>query len=61
MTLMNITVTRIKRLASAPPLPTISKADAQSWFSGWWHGIAVGIVIGGGIAAVAVKEILKCA
>lgn len=44
-----------KRLRKAEPLPQVecTEADARNWFSGWWHGIAVGTVIGAGFAVVA--------
>jgi len=33
-------------------LPTVESTEAQSWFSGWWHGLPVGAVIGAGVVAV---------
>ena len=44
-----------KRLRKAAPLPLVecNESEARNWFSGWWHGIAVGTVIGAGFAVVA--------
>lgn len=44
-----------KRLRKASPLPQVecTEQEARQWFSGWWHGIAIGFVVGLG-AAVAV-------
>ncbi len=41
----------------ASELPNVScqKAEAKSWFSGWWHGIAIGFVIGLGAAVVVLR------
>jgi hypothetical protein len=38
----------------APPtrLPDVTRGEAQSWFSGWWHGIAVGAVCGVAVGVV---------
>lgn len=36
----------------AKPLPDLEHREAGSWFSGWWHGICVGAVIGAGLMAV---------
>lgn len=43
-----------KRLRKAEPLPLLqcTELEARNWFSGWWHGIAVGMVIGAGCAVV---------
>lgn len=46
MTHLNITITRAQPLAPPAPLPDVTRAEAQSWFSGWWHGLAVGAVTG---------------
>lgn len=35
----------------AKPLPDLEHREASSWFSGWWHGVAVGAVIGAGLMA----------
>lgn len=34
------------------PLPDLEQREAASWFAGWWHGIAVGSVIGTGLTVV---------
>lgn len=36
----------------AKPLPDLESREASSWFAGWWHGIAVGSVIGAGLTVV---------
>jgi len=36
----------------AKPLPDLEQREASSWFSGWWHGVAVGSVIGTGLTVV---------
>lgn len=43
-----------KRMKKAEPLPVVecTQADAQQFFSGMWHGIALGFVIGAGFAVV---------
>ncbi len=33
-------------------LPDLESREASSWFAGWWHGIAVGSVIGVGLTVV---------
>lgn len=55
MTFLTIHMTRIKRLAHPEPLPEISYSEAVSWFSGWWCGIAIGVVCGAGIAALVLQ------
>lgn len=52
MSFLTITLTRIKKLPKYQPLPQVDAASAAEWFSGWWHGIAVGAVIGIGIGAL---------
>ena len=37
---------------TARPLPELEHREAASFFSGWWHGICVGAVIGAGLMAV---------
>jgi hypothetical protein len=37
------------------PLPSTDEIEAVSWFSGWWHGIAVGGVIGAALAAILIR------
>lgn len=32
--------------------------ESAAWFSGWWHGIAIGLVIGAGATAAAMKSLL---
>jgi hypothetical protein len=34
------------RLKKPEPLPQIDQAAAAEWYSGWWHALPVGIVIG---------------
>jgi hypothetical protein len=58
MNFLTIAITRIKRLEQPAPMPTVTKAEAQSWFAGWWNGIAVGIIIGAAVAAIVVKGAL---
>jgi hypothetical protein len=43
-----------KRMKKAAPLPVVecSEMEARQFFSGWWHGIAIGFVIGAGLAVV---------
>jgi hypothetical protein len=41
-----------QRLAKPGPLPDVARGDAQSWFNGWWCGIAVGAVNGAGLVAL---------
>lgn len=43
-----------KRMPKAEPLPTVECAqlEAEAWRAGWWQGIAVGLVIGLGVAVV---------
>lgn len=36
----------------AKPLPDLEQREAASFFEGWWHGIAVGSVIGAGLTVV---------
>lgn len=53
MTFLTITVTRLRRLAKPAPLPNVTGTEARAWFSGWWHGIAAGAVIGLGFGVLA--------
>lgn len=43
-----------KRMKKAAPLPLVesTELEAKSWFAGYWHGIALGFVIGAGFAVV---------
>lgn len=52
-----ITIPAPLRPLRASELPNVecSKAEAKSWFSGWWHGIAIGFVIGLGAAVVVLR------
>jgi hypothetical protein len=49
---MNITKNRLPKPSALPDVTT-NATLAREFFSGWWSGIAVGLVIGFG-AAVAV-------
>lgn len=44
----------LKRMRKAEALPTVecSELEAIAWRAGWWQGIAVGFVIGAGLAVV---------
>ena len=46
-------------LRGPAPLPEVQseRAEAVAWFAGWWHGIAVGLVCGAGLAAVALTTL----
>lgn len=57
MNFLTIAITRVQRIAPPKPLPTVTKGEAHSWFSGFWHGIALGAVIGAAIAALFIKSI----
>jgi hypothetical protein len=46
---MNITNNRLSSPAELPDVTT-NAALAREFFSGWWAGIAVGAVIGAGVA-----------
>lgn len=43
-----------KRMRKAEELPTVqcTQLEAIAWRAGWWQGIAVGFVIGAGLAVV---------
>jgi hypothetical protein len=43
-----------KRMRKAEPLPTVEVTERESreFFAGMWHGIALGFVIGAGVAVV---------
>ena len=53
---LTVTLTRAQRLKQPEPLPEVSQAEAASWFSGWWHGIAVGAVIGLAVGGLVVQH-----
>jgi hypothetical protein len=46
-----------KRLRKAAPLPHLqcTELEAKHWFSGYWHGLGLGVVIGAGFAAVLLR------
>ena len=48
-----------RTLRGPQPLPEVQseRAEAVAWFAGWWHGIAVGLVCGAGLAAVALTTL----
>lgn len=48
---MNITNNRLPRHAELPAVEA-PKAEAVAFYQGWWAGLAVGCVIGAGIAVV---------
>ncbi len=52
-----ITIPAPLRPLRSSELPTVTcgKAEAKSWFNGWWHGIGVGFVIGLSLAVVALR------
>lgn len=52
MAFLTIHLTRIKRLSSPEPLPDVTRGEAVSFFSGMWHGVALGCVIGAGAAVL---------
>lgn len=54
MNFITIAFTRVRRLPKPLPMPDLrgTKAEATAFFSGWWHGIAVGAVIGAGLVVV---------
>jgi hypothetical protein len=41
-----------ERLKPRANFPTVESAEAQSWHTGWWTGIAVGFVNGAGLVAL---------
>lgn len=41
-----VTFTRTHRLPMPKPLPVVTEQEAREWFSGLWHGVALGLVIG---------------
>lgn len=47
-----ITFTRTHRLPMPKPLPVVTEQEARQWFSGWWNGIAIGLVSGVGIGVL---------
>lgn len=49
MRILTVAFTSTKRIAPPVKLPDIARPDAVSWFSGWWHGIAVGVIAGAGL------------
>lgn len=55
MTFLTIHLTRIKRMAQPAPLPDVTRGEAVSFFSGMWHGIALGVVTGAGAAVLLLK------
>ncbi len=56
MTHLNSTITRIAQGLKAPqPLPSVTREEAESWFSGWWAGLLVGAVAGAAIGALAAR------
>lgn len=55
MSFLTIALTTTKKVAPPEKLPDIARPDAMSWFSGWWHGIAVGLVSGAGIGVMLAK------
>ena len=40
------------RKAEEPPTVECTQLEAIAWRAGWWQGIAVGFVIGAGVAVV---------
>lgn len=50
-----ITFTKLHRLAKPGKLPDITRGHAESWFSGWWHGIGIGAVLGMGLMLLATE------
>lgn len=59
MAFLTIHLTRIKRLSSPAPLPDVTRGEAVSFFSGMWHGVALGCVTGAGAAVLILKLIGK--
>lgn len=49
MNFLTITFTRIKRMAQPEPLPQITETPREAFLAGWWGGICIGCVIGGGL------------
>lgn len=43
---------RFKRLGDPQPLPTVTEAEAHSYFQGWWAGLAIGGVCGVSIGVI---------
>lgn len=57
MNFLTIAFTRVQRIKPPSRIPDVTRAEAQSWFSGWWHGIAAGSVIGFGLAVLIVGAV----
>jgi hypothetical protein len=57
MNFLTIAFTRVQRLRQPEALPTVTQAQAEEWFRGWWHGIAVGSIIGAGLMVMFLKMI----
>lgn len=55
MNFLTIAFTTTKKKTPPKMLPDITRAEAQSWFDGWWAGIAVGFVCGAGVGALLVR------
>ena len=55
MNFVTITFTRVQRLHQPGALPTVTQAQAEEWFRGWWHGITVGLIIGSGLMVMLLK------
>ena len=53
--MITIAFTRAQRLQVPDKLPDVTRSEAASWFSGWWHGIGVGAVLGFSLGALVVR------
>jgi hypothetical protein len=56
--MLTIAFTRIKRLSKPQDLPAVDQAAAAEWFSGWWHGLAVGATSGIAVCVIFFKHFL---
>jgi hypothetical protein len=54
---------RRSTLAAPAALPEVQseRAEAAAWFAGMWHGIAMGAVIGAGIAVLLLQVVGRLA
>lgn len=52
---LNILNTPTVKKAPPAPLPDVTRAEAQSWFAGWWYGIAVGAICGAAVGVLLAK------
>lgn len=54
---LTITFTRLRRLPKPCPLPRVSPDEARRLTEEFWHGIALGLVLGGGLLMIVLASL----